>query len=145
MSLHNLWLRRLLSSSHFRDPLPTPADMLNIEWGQNFCLEPLLSLSTSNTSRRAQALPSSHCSTHVCMHVDTQASTRTLMLRPYCIPMITHIALSYRLNIRLHQARVQRVCISHKSCSFFPITFLSNDLHCVITYWTVIFKFHHSE
>lgn len=51
MSLHNPWLRRLLSSSHFRDPLPAPADMLNIEWGQNFCLEPLLSLSTSNTSR----------------------------------------------------------------------------------------------
>lgn len=50
MSLHNLWLRRLLSSSHFRDPLPTPADMLNIEWVQNFCLELQLPLSTYNTS-----------------------------------------------------------------------------------------------
>lgn len=56
MSLHNPWLGRLLSSSHFRDPLPAPADMLNIEWGQNFCLEPLLSLFTSNTSRALHRL-----------------------------------------------------------------------------------------
>lgn len=45
MTLHNLWLRRLLSSPHSRTPLPPPADTLNIEWGQNFCLEPLLSSS----------------------------------------------------------------------------------------------------
>lgn len=74
--------------------------MLNIEWGQNFCLEPLLSLSTSNTSMRAKALPSSHCYTHVCMHADTQASAHALMLRPYFIPMITLIALSYRLMLK---------------------------------------------
>jgi len=66
MSLHNLWLRRLLSSSHFRDPLPTPPDMLNIERGQNFCLEPSFSLSTSNTCVRASWRPSSHWYTHVC-------------------------------------------------------------------------------
>lgn len=37
------------------------------------------------------------------------------------------------------------VWISYKSCSYFPITFLSSDLHCVITSWTVIFKFPHSQ
>lgn len=140
MSLHNLWLRRLLSSSHFRDPLPTPADMLNIEWGQNFCLEPLLSLSTSNTSMRAKALPSSHRRTHVCMHVDAQASAHALMLRPCFIPTIAHVALSCGLMLKRTE-----VWISYKSCSFFPITFLSSDLHYVITSWTVIFKFPHSE
>lgn len=65
MSLHNPWLRRLLSSSHFRDPLPAPADMLNIEWGQNFCLEPLLSLSTSNTSRGLHRLCCRHRHRHL--------------------------------------------------------------------------------
>lgn len=97
MSLHNLWLRRLLSSSHFRDPLPTPADMLNIEWGQNFCLEPLLSLSTSNTSMCAQAPPSSHCRTRVCVLADARAWARTLMLKT---PMLVPVALSYRLMIK---------------------------------------------
>ena len=69
MSLHNLWLRRLLSSSHFRDPLPSPADMLNIEWGQNFCLEPLLASSPSNTSmcaRMGTAISSHKAWTHTC-------------------------------------------------------------------------------
>lgn len=71
MTLHNLWLRRLLSSSHFRNPLPTPADMLNIEWGQNFCLEPLLSSSTSITSVRTHT--GAAISTRSC---NAQAATR---------------------------------------------------------------------
>lgn len=142
MSLHNLWLRRLLSSSHFRDPLPTPADMLNIEWGQNFCLEPLLSLSTSNTSMPAQALPSSHCCAHVhaCRRArmsaccDPAASPRSLTL---------HCLIDWCSNATPSEAA--EVWIAYKSCSFFPITFLSSDLHYVITSWTVIFKSPHSE
>lgn len=82
MSLHNLWLRRLLSSSHFRDPLPTPADMLNIEWGQNFCLEPLLSLSTSNTCIGSAIFSLLHASAH--------------KQQPRCIAMI--VLASHRLS-----------------------------------------------
>ena len=128
MSLHNLWLRRLLSSSHFRDPLPTPADMLNIEWGQNFCLEPLLSLSTSNTSMPAQALPSSHCCAHV--HACRRARM-SACCDPRCIPAVAHVAPPYRPML---ERGAERGCwgseFAYKSCSFFPITFLSSDLHC---------------
>lgn len=55
----------------------------------------------------------------------------------------SRIASSFRLNRAPTDGAGVR--ISSKSCSFFPITFLSSDLRCVITARTVIFTFPHSE
>lgn len=73
------------------------------------------------------------------MHVDTQALAHSPMLRAYFSPMITHIALCYTLMLKWTPSEGAEVWISYKSCPFFPITFLSSDLHYVITSWTVIF------
>lgn len=49
--------------------------------------------------------------------------------------------------IQTCKRHIERGCrgseFTRKSCSFFLITFLSSDLHYVITSWTVIFKFPH--
>lgn len=134
MSLHNLWLRRLLSSSHFRDPLPTPADMLNIEWGQNFCLEPLLSLSTSNTSMRAcvgsvvSSLLCTHmyaCTwTHKHQHTHTHTHVETLLYshdHSHCSDAQTR-----------HQATVQRFGSRIKADHSFQLHF------CQVTYTVLL-------
>lgn len=132
MSLHNLWLRRLLSSSHFRAPLPTPADMLYIEWGQNFCLERLLSLSTSDTSM---------CTGMAIFSLPCKYACRDPLVLPYIANLLDTDA---QVSRSLPHVRLE-VWISYKSCSYFPITFLSSDLCSVITSWRVIFKFPLSE
>lgn len=88
---------------------------------------------------------------HPVTHTQTQTRVHTCSCTsmsahtPPALPWPRSHCIVWRSDGAEGAARVQGFGRACESSSFVPITFLSSDLHYVITSWTVIFKFSHSE